>query len=274
MNVKNIKDIDLDRHFFMTSGNELKHMAKPLEKINITGFGFSRLNADGIDDSLSTCPEALKLFVEEKYYKHVYFGNVEQYNDCVVSWHELGEDNEQVAKFLGEQRNQFGVENGITIVKRFDDMVEFYYFFSRIGNELNTNVYLSNMDYLYGFIDYFNDVGAELKKESAKHGTYYPNAKDNSLLTRVDLNQSFKSDAVSNVEFETMLKFYRLTPREHECIHWLSLGKTYEDVGMILSISSRTVKAHVQSIKAKLSCSTQFQLGKMFGWFSRKNIIN
>jgi len=56
-----------------------------------------------------------------------------------------------------------------------------------------------------------------------------------------------------------------LTQRECECINYLTIGKTAEEVSMILGISKRTVESHIDNIKIKLSCNNQFRLGYLVG---------
>lgn len=43
-----------------------------------------------------------------------------------------------------------------------------------------------------------------------------------------------------------------LTIREIECLKWSAEGKTYEDIGMLLGISARTVRFFLESARHKL----------------------
>ena len=43
-----------------------------------------------------------------------------------------------------------------------------------------------------------------------------------------------------------------LTSRELECLHWVSMGKTSWEVGMILGVAERTVNFHIQNACEKL----------------------
>jgi DNA-binding CsgD family transcriptional regulator len=45
----------------------------------------------------------------------------------------------------------------------------------------------------------------------------------------------------------------RLSPRENEVLHWLALGKSGLEIGIILGISLCTVRIHIQSAKRKLN---------------------
>lgn len=50
-----------------------------------------------------------------------------------------------------------------------------------------------------------------------------------------------------------------LSPRESECLHWVSAGKTDAEVGAILRISPRTVRFHINNAKVKLGVTTRIQ---------------
>lgn len=49
----------------------------------------------------------------------------------------------------------------------------------------------------------------------------------------------------------------RLTEREKEVLTWLSIGKTFAEIGDILSISERTVIYHLEKAKTKLQATTR-----------------
>lgn len=46
----------------------------------------------------------------------------------------------------------------------------------------------------------------------------------------------------------------RLGNREIECLKWASAGKTFEDIAVILGLSSRTVKFYLDTARHKLNC--------------------
>lgn len=54
-----------------------------------------------------------------------------------------------------------------------------------------------------------------------------------------------------------MRKKIRLTPRQYECLHWLSLGKTTVEIGIILGISHTTVRSHLGKIYTKLDVTNR-----------------
>jgi DNA-binding CsgD family transcriptional regulator len=46
----------------------------------------------------------------------------------------------------------------------------------------------------------------------------------------------------------------KLSPREVECLKWASQGKTFQDIGDILSISNSTVRMYLDAARHKLNC--------------------
>jgi LuxR family quorum sensing-dependent transcriptional regulator len=50
-----------------------------------------------------------------------------------------------------------------------------------------------------------------------------------------------------------------LSPREFECLRWVALGKTDDEIGTILAIAPRTVRFHILNTKAKLGVETRVQ---------------
>ena len=50
-----------------------------------------------------------------------------------------------------------------------------------------------------------------------------------------------------------------LSPRESQCLKWVSAGKSDFEVGQILTISPRTVRFHINNAKTKLGVRTRIQ---------------
>jgi LuxR family transcriptional regulator, quorum-sensing system regulator BjaR1 len=49
----------------------------------------------------------------------------------------------------------------------------------------------------------------------------------------------------------------RLTPRERECLTWVAIGKTDDEIGMILGLSAKTIYAHIEKAKFKLNANNR-----------------
>lgn len=54
-------------------------------------------------------------------------------------------------------------------------------------------------------------------------------------------------------------KLHPLSAREAECLRWVALGKTDSEIAIILSISARTARFHIENAKRKLHVATRVQ---------------
>lgn len=50
-----------------------------------------------------------------------------------------------------------------------------------------------------------------------------------------------------------------LSPRELECLRWVSLGKSSSDIGSILALSPRTVDSYLEKVCSKLRVRTRIE---------------
>lgn len=50
-----------------------------------------------------------------------------------------------------------------------------------------------------------------------------------------------------------------LSPRERECLHWASQGKSSADIGTILLLSPRTVDSYLEKVCAKFRVRTRIE---------------
>ena len=90
----------------------------------------------------------------------------------------------------------------------------------------------------------------EEKARAAGARGYLPKSIDwERLVAAIRLSAS---DGAFIAESFDEMKTGPLSPRETEIIHYISQGKTHEEIGIILGISSETVRSHTKSIQRKL----------------------
>ena len=64
---------------------------------------------------------------------------------------------------------------------------------------------------------------------------------------------------------------FGISGREHEIMHWVRLGKSNHEIGMILSISPNTVKNHLKRVFQKLDVSSRAQAVAIYPHMARAN---
>lgn len=89
--------------------------------------------------------------------------------------------------------------------------------------------------------------------------TNNPVEEDESLSTWVvdfSSGEAFQKNLEEGTE---TLKSLKMTPREFECLFWLSRGKTTGDISHALKISERTVNFHITNLCEKLGAANRTQ---------------
>jgi len=99
----------------------------------------------------------------------------------------------------------------------------------------------------------FFDKAREFQVQHSILGLLMPHV--DAALRRVESMET----PVAEVDLIGELHLGGLSEREHEILHWVKIGKTNFEIGMILSISPNTVKNHLKRIFQKLDVSCRAQ---------------
>lgn len=87
-------------------------------------------------------------------------------------------------------------------------------------------------------------------------GSDWPAFKNNHIdLMRFEANKL--GDAYLAAYESGMRRQLKLTPRECECLYWVAMGKTDDQISEILSIGRWTVIGHLQSARTKLGSTSR-----------------
>lgn len=224
-----------DNHLYMTAGADMKTMIAPLQSYDIHYFTYNKHYADGRRIRLTTHPHHLKAFLENKYYLT---GNIDANP-------KLYENQAALLSTLKNQflvewvRKDFGVGNGIYIIRKGENFTEYFSFGTKPQNNNIINFYLNNLDYLQNFCDNFKDNGKKLIKLAEKN-TLIHEYHDKSIDKIITVN----NDSIKN-------KFSKLTKRENEVALLLLTGATAKEIALAINISFRTVQDYIGSIRNK-----------------------
>jgi DNA-binding CsgD family transcriptional regulator len=164
----------------------------------------------------------------------------------------------------------FGNGHVFSIVQHQEFGTDYYHFATKLGNVGMNAKYLSLIPNLKLFINHFKDKISQQRELSLAYQLRIP-------LQKASGEFQVMEPSVDIEAFNNLIKTNRhylaghhqyLTDRERECMVWLAVGKTYDEIAIILGITPRTVKAHVSSIKEKTNSQTQFQLGALWSKYS------
>lgn len=257
---------ELRKHLVMTSCKEVEEICKPLRTLDIQMFIFIRLFPNGkrmiFCDDYGWNEFYISRFFQLCYPVHVQFEatangiifvDKDQYPDLIT---------------FTEASNIFNYKNGICLTARCKSFKEVVFFGSHNCNKIINNRFLNNIDILRKFISYFKSKASHLFALYNKCMLMTPK-QYNYQLSLTDPDQAAFNELVKQVEKELKTNRYYIitendetyfTDKELNVLRWLVNGKTIEETGIILNISSKTVESHLNHVKQKLDCTKFSQL--------------
>lgn len=260
------KHIDqlLREHPAITKAEEIAAICAPLKTLGITYFSHGHISRDNELTGLSSSPQFLELYLKH----HHYQADCHQFElpagEQYLLWDTMPIS--AANKTLEEDFNSCNYAHTFSILNQSENGLDCYHFATSVNNDSMNGKYFLLLDSLKQFINYFKDktLSDPSLAQAYKLG----------VSTQKSIRKLYKEDsALAISQFTALIQNDRhfalsgkqyLTNREVESLYWLSQGKTYEEAAVILNITARTVKAHIEAIKQKTGAKNLFQLGVMF----------
>ena len=256
----------IKQHPCFTHADDFSLLCQPLGQLGICYFGHVRVYNDNRFACFSSSPEYLNRWLELDYYNFDAHMLTPASKEQYIIWDTL--ERRGISKHLYEDFMTTGFGHIFSIIQQDDSYKDTYFFATKLGCDAINGQYMQHVEQLKSFICYFQNkvnrnkslmLGYDLKtKLDVESGGYLVEtppefAKTSSIINNNEINRIYIPG-----------KDAYLTRQEMNCLHWLSLGKTAKETASILSITPRTVKAHIANIKEKLGCHSQFQLGMIY----------
>lgn len=251
-----------DSHPFLSSSNDLNEICKPLfESSDINYFLYSKIFRDSRCIWLCTNSNWLKHFCDMKYYNIGTFEqSIDQYVSGMYLWSGVYNN------VLQDAKQNFDIDNGVTLIDNSIDFCEFYHFASSRNNQSINDFYINNPDLLKRFIFYFKEKADALIQQASKNSIVLPMPiKIEPLIgAKIESQHALKNlyDRISCKTYHLNSKYNNamLTKKEVECLFWLCQGKSSEEISLILSISTPTVLNNIDIIKNKTMVQSSLKL--------------
>jgi hypothetical protein len=252
----------LERYLGLGANPCIKLICEPLKKININYFSYAKRYNDATYVYLTNMPSWQKYYFDKRYYLVGEFDDPhKKYPTGSFLW--AGLSQHEIYNVL---RNKFDIAHGITIIKNYQDCCEFFHFGSTIDNYRIVNFYLNNFEILKRFMLYFKDKAWEIITAIANCRIKIPDRE-----TTVN-NNNFTSEINNYLQFTKIERYYvsnersdvYLTRREMESLKWYSMGKTAEEIGLILKLSKRTIESYLASAKNKINFYKKNSIGASY----------
>lgn len=226
---------------------DIKELCDPyFKRFGLDHFNYIHRDCNGYVTYLCSNPTWLNHYLKQSYPK---IGAFEQNTDLskynYILWNGLDRND----PILIDSKEMLGVEFGITLIKHEQDGVGFYNLGTKSSDSSIINKYVNNLDKYENFILGFQE----------KANTILLAAKKLKLL----INPETSIDNRKKPGYQLGSLYF--TEREFQCVNYLTIGKTAEEIAIILNISKRTVETHILNIKRKMNCFNQFRLGYLLG---------
>ena len=244
--------LDPKKHFFLTSSGEVDEIIKPLkDHFGINSFVYFKSFNDGSEIRLTNQPEWVQYYYEQGLYKLSYCeGHPSEFVKARLIWAGI-----TVANPVLEKAREFNIDHSMTFVEPCEDGCEFFFIGAALDRTDVMFKYLSNLDLIEHFLDYFRVKARPLIEEALKHKIIIPGKFEavSKKFCLQSLNRSDFLNAISPVEFSV---------RERECMRLLAKGYTHKMIAKELSISPRTVETYLNHVKKKTGANSKGDLVK------------
>jgi LuxR family transcriptional regulator, quorum-sensing system regulator SolR len=257
------KGIDLSKNIAITSSAEVKEICSPLEKyFSITYFNYVKLFKNSSRFVLTSGPEfTQRYYVDESLYSTAAVLNMEQLK--APSVHLFCEFQDQPSYIVS--RNEFNIDNGITIIQPSPcgKETELFYFATKRENYRNIYLYNTNLDVFNRFIVYFKEKAHNLIKRAERERFYItvPPA-DKILFENEKYNRTkfYMETNVNKLHLNLDSKKITLSKREIDCFRLSLQNNTAKEIARILKLSPRTIESYLDNLKIKTNCQTKNEL--------------
>lgn len=232
----------------------VREICMPLKALNIHSFVYMKRFPNGEFIDLFTDPywadfSLYKLF-DAQYSMEI----LTQHNQCMskaVSFWNI-ENNQDV--WL-EAKQHFNYSNGISLNFPNKDYQETFCYYTNMRHTSIEELDMQFIEFLRYFSVYFSSRAEKLIARANRNRLKTP---------EIYLPQPIAIAREQNFNFHNIIELLKpeklkvnnvvLSAREIECIRWLAHGKSAEEIGIILSLSRRTIEKHLLSVKQKLGC--------------------
>ncbi len=235
-------------HITYTSCADIAEIAKPLKHLGIIDFDYLKSYHNGERIYLGNNTKYFDIYFQDEHYLS---GNTEYrpelYKEQAILWSTL--PNQKNLDDCDRSRN---IDHGIVLLQPQDEYCEFFSFATHAGNDRIINTYLSKMDILNSFKQYFREKAAPIIKPAEKQKIIIP------FNDQFDIRKSLINDDYHN-SFISHNKAY-LTERQLECCYLLIQGKKIKEIASIIGLSARTVEGYLNHIRSKLGCNNKTEL--------------
>ncbi|WP_116963059.1 helix-turn-helix transcriptional regulator [Fastidiosibacter lacustris] len=238
--------------------HDIKLLVKPLERIGLNYFTFDANYLDGSHVRLTTHSDWIQHYYDHKLYNVAIFEKGFQHmQDGHILW-------EWVQSPVYREASDFGIENGITIIKKHTTKTKFYHFGFHRHVSLEHNDLGKILSALHAFINYFNDKASHIITEAENQKIIIPDfvIKPSSVsISDQIINElvTVLDKSTSKIYIDSQSGQY-ITRQERRILNFLKGGLNLKETASKRCRSVKTVDNQLSTLKAKFECNTLYEL--------------
>lgn len=247
------------KQFHVSVADNIRQICSILSPYGITHFSHGRNYNSEAYSLFTTHPEFSEIFIREQFYTIAYCAKASQYQSCVVLSNQLD------IPSISQAQLQTGIANVIVFVKPYKDYVDFWWFGTKPEFSQAKEFYLSNIDLLENFIDYFKQKASKLLNELYKHRMIYCGKwNDTTKLVTSEINDINLNATIQQIEENQRLYSIALkknfTIEELKCASYLIQGFSPKEIARTCDKSVRTIEKQLLSLRYKMNSRSLLHL--------------
>ena len=252
----------MSKHPIFTQAQTLRDICNPLERFNINLFSHVHINNDSEMTCLHNRPGFVANYLSKNYHHaDIHAANQNNFGEFLL-WDSLtctGKSNSMLKDAVDLGHKQF-----FTLVEKDSNGMNFYHFATPSSSIGMNQIYLSNIDALKAFIQYFKSTTKNAKELSAwrdikliiekKHSDIELLVEDKLILVD-DAKKEFYQD----ISYPLTVN-HHLSKQHQNCLNLLAMGFSAKEIADQLNLSRRTVESYLAHIRQVYGCRNSKEL--------------
>lgn len=254
--------LPMSKHPIFMQAPLLIDICKPLERFNINLFSHVHINHNSEMTCLHNRPGFVANYIAKNYHHaDIHAANQNQLGEFLL-WDSLtctGRSNQMLKDAVDLGHKQF-----FTLVEKDLTGMNFYHFATPSSSAAMNQVYLSNIDALKAFVQYF--------KTTTKAAKELKNWQDFKLIieekhSNIDLMVGKKSIQIDNLKNDfyhdisnKVIVHPALSKQQKNCLYLLAMGFSAKEIADQLHLSRRTVESYLAHIREVYGCRNSKEL--------------
>lgn len=244
--------------------DDIQLLCRPLKGLGVEYFSHVRRLPNGLIHCFAQNSRFLSHYLSHQYYNYDAHCLPVKQKEQFMIW-DLYERS-GMSKVMHEDFMGHGFGHTFSIIQHHGSHTDYYHFASKANHCSINSQYLNLIPNFKQFIGLFQ---YKIQSHKSLQQIYDPCWTINCQKGHHQLATSLAlpDEGIANIEAKKLYvpsKNQFISAREYQCLHWLAQGKTQDETAIILSLTERTVRAHLNNIKSKMGLSNLFQLGIIY----------